>query len=317
MSSQPFADQQLADFMRSLAEAPPMAGDDVAAMRRGRDELAAQKPLGPAMPTSDLDIGDDFPLPCRLYRPADALEALVIYFHGGGWTIGSLTTHDRACRRLADRAGVAVLAVDYRLAPEHPAPAAIDDAVTALKNAPQAVATLGVRPKAIAVAGDSSGGNLAALAALRTRHRDVAPDLAVLIYANTNLAAQGGSMVSNAGGFGLDAEGISWFNEQWVPDRSRWSDPEVSPLLEKDLSGLPETIIVTCELDPLRDQGEEFAARLAEAGVPVSLRREPGMVHNFMLWDLVSPSCAAAADRVAEDIHRAIKRIFGAAAASA
>ena len=108
-------------------------------------------------------------------------------------------------------------------------------------------------------------------------------------------------------GYGLERADIEWFNSQWVPDRNRWRDADVSPLHAPDLAGLPPALIVTCEHDPLRDQAEAYAARLKEAGTAVTLRREPGMVHNFMLWDLVSPSCAMAADRVAVDVAAALK----------
>lgn len=160
-----------------------------------------------------------------------------------------------------------------------------------------------------ALVGDSAGGTVAALAALRTRGvRSLAPDLMMLLYANTDLTASGGSMETNAHGFGLDIADVEWFNTQWVPDRSRWSEPDISPLMVADLSGTCPAIVVTCELDPLRDQAETFARRLVEAGVPVTTRREIGMVHNFMLWDLRSPACASAGDRVADDLATATWR---------
>jgi len=299
---EPFADQELADFMRGLAAFPSMtAGGDVAGMRRMTEERSSQRPAGPDVPTRDLEI--EGRLPARLYHPEGALDALVVYLHGGGWTIGSLETHDRACRRLAARAGVPVLAVGYRLAPEHPAPAAIDDTVAAFAWVTGGPDELGFRPRVVALAGDSAGGALAELAALRTRNDAVAPDFVALAFPNTDLAAAGGSMVSNAHGYGLEPADIEWFNLQWVPDRARWSNPAVSPLHVKDLAGFPPAIVVTCELDPLRDQGEAFADRLRAAGVDVMARREPGMVHNFLLWDLISPSCAAAGDRFADDIR--------------
>ncbi len=244
----------------------------------------------------------------RLYRPTADASCLVIYLHGGGWTIGDLDSHDRACRRLAARSGAAVLALDYRLAPEHPAPAAVDDAVSAVEWVASEPDALGMRPAAVALAGDSAGGTVATLAALRLRHHASCPDLLVNVYANTDLDAEGGSMTTFAHGFGLDVDDVHWFNSLWVPDRGRWRDPAVSPLRVDDLSGLPETIVVTCALDPLRDQGEAFAARLADAGVVVTRRREPGMVHNFLLWDMVSPACASAADRVADDVGAALRR---------
>ena len=156
-----------------------------------------------------------------------------------------------------------------------------------------------------AVAGDSAGGTLAALACLRLRDEatEAMPDWQVLLYANTDLTGSQPSMREKAGGFGLDATTVEFFNSQWVPDRARWSDPGVSPLFAPDLSGLPSALIVSCEHDPLRDESEAYAARLREAGVQVDLRREPGMVHSFLTLDEVSPACAAAVDRVADDLR--------------
>ncbi len=306
--SGPFADPQLAEFMHDLAGFPLLtASGDAAEMRRTTEERSLHRAPGPDMPARDIEI--DGGLRTRLYRPRNAVDAIVIYFHGGGWTIGSLESHDRCCRLLADRAGVPVLAVDYRLAPEHPAPAGVDDAVTALEWVTGSPDELGTRPRVIALAGDSSGGTLAALATLRTMKRGTPPDLVALVYPTTDLSANGGSMITNAHGYGLDIADIEWFGRQWVPDRARWSDPDVSPLHAQNLAGFPQTIIVTCELDPLRDQGEAFGKRLFDAGVAVSLRREPGMVHNFLLWDLISPSCAAAIYRLADDLSQAITRL--------
>src|ERR687888_556163 len=127
------------------------------------------------------------------------------------------------------------------------------------------------------------------------RSSDRTGALQVLIYANTDLTNSGASMASEGHGFGLDVADIEWFNAQWVPDPAMRRDPRVSPLYEPDLTGLPPAIVITCERDPLRDQGEAYADRLREAGVPTTVRREQGMVHNFMLWDLISPACAAAA----------------------
>jgi acetyl esterase len=165
------------------------------------------------------------------------------------------------------------------------------------------------QPAAVAVGGDSAGGTLAALACLRLRDEapEATPDLQVLLYANTDLAASGGSLESEGHGYGLDAADVAWFNAQWVPDPAQQRDPGVSPLRAPDLTGLPPAIVVTCEHDPLRDQGEAYARRLDEAGVPVVARREPGMVHNFMLWDTISPACAAAAGRVADDVRAAFR----------
>ena len=308
-SFHPFADQALSDFVRKLAQVPSMTEPgDVGEMRRGGEARAAQRPPGPPMPTIDVSLaGGRFG--ARLYRPSADTRQFVVYLHGGGWTIGGLSTFDRACRRMAAVTGSCLLSVDYRLAPEHPAPAAIDDAIAALEWVASGPPEIGARPHAIAVAGDSAGGTLAALATLQLRGSAAAPDLLLMAYANTHLGATGGSIESNAHGFGLDAADVAWFNRQWVPDLSRHSDPAFCPLMVDDLRGAPETVIVTCDLDPLRDQGEAFGARLVAAGVPVRMRREMGMVHNFLLWDLVAPSCAKAADRVAGDLVNGFARV--------
>jgi acetyl esterase len=155
------------------------------------------------------------------------------------------------------------------------------------------------------VAGDSAGGTLAALACLRLREEDPEslPDLQVLINANTDLSGGQPSMREKATGWGLEVPMIRFFNSQWVPDESRWSDPRVSPLWAPDVSGLPPALVVTAEHDPLRDEGEAYAERLRYAGVTVHLRREPGLIHNFIMLDEISAACAAAADRIAADIR--------------
>ena len=296
----PFADEQLAAF---VAQPSPFAEFDVAAMREGIAARARARSRGPEMQAvGELRIGA---LPARVYRPAAGRTPLVVYLHGGGWTIGSLESHDRMCRRLADGSGAAVLAIDYRLAPEHPWPASVDDTIAALRWVASAPAELGEAPNAVAVAGDSAGGTLAALACLRLRDEYPAslPRLQALLYANTDLTGAQPSMREKAAGWGLDADTVRFFNSQWVPDQTRWSDPGVSPLHAPDLSGLPSALIVTAEHDPLRDESEAYARRLRDAGVEVELRREPGLIHNFMLLDEISPACAAASDRVAADLR--------------
>ena len=286
-----------------MSQMPPPAAFDVAAMRDGAAQRARQRSRGPEMyAVSELRAGQ---IAARLYRPRGGRAPLVVYMHGGGWTIGGLEGQDRVCRRLADGSGAAVLAVDYRLAPEHPWPASVDDTVAALRWAASGPPELGPAPGAVAAAGHSAGGTLAALACLRLRDEDPAalPDLQVLLCANTDLTGAQPSMRQKAAGWGLDAETIRFFNSQWVPDRTRWSDPGVSPLHAPDLSGLPKALIVTAEHDPLRDESEAYAHRLRDAGVEVELRREPGLIHSFLMLDEVSPACAAAADRVAADLR--------------
>ena len=307
----PFADEQLAAYMAQASSV--FAQPEVGAMREGIARRAAARSRGPDLhEVRDLRIGE---LPARLYRPVPGLAPLVVYLHGGGWTIGSLESHDRMCRRLADGSGAAVLAIDYRLAPEHPWPASVDDTVAALRwvaSGPDGLGPdgLGQAPTAVAVAGDSAGGTLAALGCLRLREEYPAalPDLQVLLYANTDLTGAQPSMREKATGWGLDAATVRFFNSQWVPDQARWSDPEVSPLYAPDLSGLPGALVVSAEHDPLRDESEAYARRLRDAGVAVELRREPGLIHGFMTLDEISPACAAAADRVAADLRAKLSR---------
>ena len=301
-----FADEAVARFVSQPAAA--FADMDVAAMRAGVAERARHRSPGPALPdVRDLEAGG---VPARLYRPAAGALPLVVYLHGGGWSIGDLASFDRLSRRLASTAVAAVLTLDYRLAPEHPWPASVDDTVAALRWVRKGPAEIGALTGAVAVVGDSAGGTLAALACLRLRDEAPGslPDLQGLLYANTDLTGSQPSMTEKATGFGLDAETVRFFNRQWVPDPSRWGDPGVSPLHAEHLEGLPAALIVTAEHDPLRDEAEAYAARLAQAGVPVELRREPGLIHNFMLMDELSPACRAAADRVATDLRRLLAR---------
>jgi len=303
------ADPELARFLADLNAQPlvPAAEVGAIALRAAAEERAAARPPGPEMHTVvDVVVPPD-DVPARLFRPVAGPVPLVVYLHGGGWVIGSIATHDRTCRRLAAASGAAVLSVEYRRAPEHPWPAAVDDTLAALRWIASAPEVLDPRTTAMAVAGDSAGGTAAALASLRARDEGAGmADLQVLIYANTDLTNSGASMQTEGHGYGLDVADIEWFNAQWVPDPAMRRDPGVSPLFALNLSGLPAAIVITCEHDPLRDQGEAYAQRLRDAGVPTTLRREPGMVHNFLLWDLVSPACARAADRVAADISTAL-----------
>lgn len=245
----------------------------------------------------DVDAGG---LPARLYRPSAEASRVLVYLHGGMWSIGSLETHDRACRALARDSGVSVLAVDYRLAPEHPWPAGVEDAVGAFRWA------LELDPGA-GIGGDSAGGHLAALAALALRDGGgPVPSGLVMVFPNTDLTLSRPSTREKADGWGLTTDAVAWGAEQWVPDPAMRSDPRVSPLFA-DLTGLPPSVVVTAEHDPLRDEGEEFAVRLREAGVPVLARREDGMIHGFLTLHGVSPAVDAAAARVAADVAR----VFG------
>jgi acetyl esterase/lipase len=299
-----YADRQL----EIVALRPSPFGDDpdVEEARRSLEERAAKKKPGPKMAAvRDLEVEG---LPARLYRPRSEPLPLVLYLHAGGWTVGSVASADRLCRRLAVAADAAVLSLDYRLAPEHPWPASVDDAVATMRwiaGGPGDLSGLGPW----GALGDSAGGTLVTLACQRLRSEDPAalPAVEALIYANTDLTGSKPSMRENATGGGLDPAAVHWFNSQWVPDESRWGEEGVSPLAAADLSGMPRALIVSGERDPLRDELEAYAERLREAGVEVTARREPGMIHNFLQMDEVSPAAAAAADRIARELGEMLR----------
>lgn len=227
--------------------------------------------------------GPACPLRSRLYAPAEAGAGgspLLVYFHGGGWVVGDLDTHDELCRRLAVASGARVLSVDYRLAPENPFPAAVEDALAAYREAVARAAELGADPARIALGGDSAGGHLAAVTAQLARDDEPAPAFQLLIYPATDFVETSASRVAFGEGFLLTKENMDWYEENFVGAADR-SDPRVSPLRAESLAGLAPAMVVTAGYDPLRDEGEAYARRLAEAGVPVSLRRHPGFVHGF------------------------------------
>jgi acetyl esterase len=227
--------------------------------------------------------GPGGPLAARLYVPAGGGAGLLVYFHGGGWTVGSLDTHDNTCRFLAREAGARVLSASYRLAPEHPFPAAVDDALAAFRFAVHHHAELGTRPEAIAVGGDSAGGNLAAVVAQLTARDDgPAPAFQLLYYPVVDLSRKRASYALFGDGFFLTRRQIDWYRAQYLPDPDIVLDPRASPVLAEDLAGLPPAYIGVAGFDPLRDEGEEYARRLRDAGVAVTFRCHRGLPHAFV-----------------------------------
>jgi acetyl esterase len=224
------------------------------------------------------------PLPARLYEPVNLAPGspLLLYFHGGGWVIGNLDTHDPVCRYLARNAQVRVLSVDYRLAPEHRFPAAADDALTAFRFAARDAEALGVDPSAIAVGGDSAGANLAASVCLRTRDKGPRPVFQLLFYPATDTTTRRRSRDVFADGFFLTDDDMTWFVDHYCPDLETRADPRLSVLLADDLRGLPPAYVATAGFDPLRDEGNAFADRLREAGVPVVKRQHDDLIHGFV-----------------------------------
>ncbi|BBX48948.1 lipase/esterase LipN [Mycobacterium cookii] len=224
------------------------------------------------------------PIRTRHYHPATSAPApLVVFYHGGGWVIGDLDTHDPLCRLTCRDADVHVLSIDYRLAPEHAAPAAADDAYAAFQWAYEHAADLGAIPGKVAVGGDSAGGNLAAVVSQRARDEGgPAPVLQWLIYPRTDFTAKTRSLSLFADGFLLTKADIDFFTEQYLGGSGvDPADPRVSPLLAGSLSGLPPALVATAGFDPLRDEGNLYAAALREAGTPVDLRTFGALTHGF------------------------------------
>lgn len=223
-------------------------------------------------------------IPARVYWPSTAADLpLVVYYHGGGFTIGDLVTHDNICRRLARDAGAVVVSVDYRLAPEHSFPAAPDDAYDAVLWAAEHARELGARGDLIAVAGDSAGGNLAAVTALRARDRGKpAIIFQLLVYPRVDLTGYETQSWRDLDGFFLSKRTADFFRNAYIPDARNYADPYASPLLAPDHRGLPPALVITAEFDPLRDEGEAYARKLATARVPARSSRYPGVIHGFL-----------------------------------
>lgn len=245
------------------------------------------------IPTAAGPLGARFYLPGGL--PGGTAPPLLVYFHGGGFVIGDLDTHDGVCRFIAAAAGLAVLSVDYRLGPEDPFPAGIEDAWSAFTWALANAAALGVDPARIAVGGDSAGGNLAANVCLRGKAEGgPMPALQLLIYPVTDSADDPRSRLLFANGFLLTKEDMDRFEAFYVPSDQDINDPRISILKAPDLSGLPPAYVTTAGFDPLRDEGEAYAIRMREEGTKVALRRHPGLIHGFANQTAVSRSSRGA-----------------------
>jgi acetyl esterase len=254
--------------------------------------------------------GADGQLGARLYVPRSGPSAgggLLVFFHGGGWVVGDLDSHDAYCRALADEAGIRVLSVDYRLAPEAEAPVAAEDAIAAFSWAIEHAEDLGADPAYVGVGGDSAGGNLAAVVAQQCVRRNLpAPALQALIYPSLDLVGRRPSRDLFAEGFFLTEADITWYQDHYTPDPALRSDLLVSPLLAEDLTGLAPAHVVTAGFDPLRDEGDEYATRLAAAGVPVTHACEPTMVHGFASILALPGETQAARLRVSAAIRTAL-----------
>jgi acetyl esterase len=227
-----------------------------------------------------------------------------MYFHGGGWVVGDLDTHDNVCRMICRGAGIHVLSVDYRLAPEHPAPAAVEDAYAAFRWAVEHGADLGTRPGVVAVGGDSAGGNLAAVVARLGRDDGVPAALQLLLYPVTDQRGETRSRALFANGFFLSAHDMEWCGELYLGgSQLDVADPRISPLLADDLAGLPPAIVITAGFDPLRDEGEAYADRMRDAGVAVDHRPMSSLIHAFCNFSPLGGDSAFAMAEIASAVR--------------
>ncbi len=302
--------QTLASDIQALIGLAEMAGDTSftgglapaearAHNKRGAEATMARPPIPMARVESLQVPGQGGPIPARLYvpggLPAEQPTPLLVYYHGGGWVIGDLDTHDGVCRFLAAAAGTAVLSLEYRLAPEHPFPAAVEDAWAGFAWAEANAAQLNVDPARIAVGGDSAGGNMAAVVSLLAKAAGgPMPAMQLLIYPPTDSAGDLPSRNLFRDGFLLTKNDMDNFERHYLPPGIDKTDPRVSVLLAPDLSGLPPAYLASAGFDPLRDEGEAYGLRMREAGVQVALRRHPGLIHGFANLTAVSRSSRGA-----------------------
>ena len=295
---------QVANLLEGLAALgiPPLETQTPSDARAGMNTMIVPSKVE----LTEIRAVDADGVPARLYRPSSATPlGLLVYYHGGGWVLGGLDSHDDVCRKLARAMGHAVLSVDYRLAPEAPFPAAVEDSMRALRWAHAHASELGIDPDRIAVGGDSAGGNLAAVVA---NNSPITLRTQMLIYPVTDATRSSQSYIDNANGYRLTAAGMKWFCDHYVGSGST-TDPRVSPLYApaEVLAGAPPAFIITAEFDPLRDEGEAYAERLMAAGVPCALTRWSGMIHGFFSMSEMIDHGMAAIDQAADHVKRALE----------
>ncbi|MCU1427959.1 MAG: Esterase/lipase [Actinomycetia bacterium] len=301
--------QTLCDLVNAMGGAS--ASDDQ--LQEARDGLALLTAGGAGAPQPIAYLEDrsvpglQGDIPVRIYRPSsdDGLPILV-WLHGGGWTIGSVDVHDPITRAIANAAACIVVSVDYRLAPEHPFPAGLDDCWAALTWVAEHAGEFGGDPARIAVGGDSAGGNLSAVCALLARDAG-GPRLAMqlLVYPATDAASDTESYRTNGEGYLLELKQMRWFYDCYTRNGGDANDWRISPLRVESVEGVAPALVITAEYDPLRDEGEAYARRLSDAGVPVTLTRYDGMIHAFYGLGETFDDAKRALDETAEALQRA------------
>lgn len=290
--------QMLLDLGAKLPPLHTLSVPEARAQFAARDFPGLRKPAVASAVNREMP-GFGGPIGLRVYTPVgDGPFPLMVFFHGSGFVVCSLDTHDAMCRNLCAGTGCVVVSVDYRLAPEHKFPAAPDDCLAATRWAAENASSLNADAARIFVAGDSAGGNLAAVTALRIRDEGGPALLGQLLiypvtdYYDSNMP----SMTENAEGFGLGRDGMIWFWNHYLADPADGNHPHASPFRAADLSRLPPALVVTAQYDPLRDEGEAYAARLRQAGVPTEMKRWDGVNHGFFFWPGVVDKSGAAMD---------------------
>ncbi|ALE78144.1 hypothetical protein WY02_06510 [Pseudonocardia sp. AL041005-10] len=296
--------EALLNLMAEQGGAPPETMTVAQNRAMIREMAAVSGPPEPVAAVRDDRAGD---VPVRIYTPEGTGPfPVLVFYHGGGWVIGDLDSHDPVCRSLANRSGAVVVAVDYRLAPEHRFPAAVEDAVAALEWVHAHAAEFDGDPSRIAVGGDSAGGNLSAVVAQHARDHGPALRFQLLVYPAVDAADQSPSMTENAQGPLLTVAWMEWFMGHYLTGDQDALDPRMSPARTTDLSGLPPALVVTAEFDPLRDQGAAYAAALNAAGVKAELRESPGMIHGFLQFGAAVDDSRALLDEAGAALRAAL-----------
>jgi acetyl esterase len=301
--------RKLVDAMAALNLKPVEESTPAEAREGMRTRTAALGPFEDVAAVADLRVrvtGGEITV--RLYSPGGSgPHPVLVFYHGGGWVIGDLETHDGICRSLTNAAACAVASVDYRLAPEHRYPVAAEDSYAALQWVMANGRQLGIDPRRVAVGGDSAGGNLATAVSLMARDRHTPlPVFQALIYPVTDCNLDTPSYLENATGYVLTREAMRWFFRHYLAREEQGREPYVSPLRAASVANLPPALVITAGCDPLRDEGEAYAVRLRDAGIPVTSTRYPGMFHGFFRMTRLLDQAKSALDEVAGALRKAL-----------